>query len=71
MKPVLLLCAAITVQPLIAAVHASLSGLKGGDFVQIDYRWRNVDVPPTATGKKESMVLTCVTMVRSGSSFSE
>ena len=49
MKSVILLCAAITVQPLIAAVHESLSDLKAGDFIQIEYCWRNVDVPPTAT----------------------
>ena len=35
MKSVILLWAAITVQPLIATVHESLSGLKAGDFIQI------------------------------------
>ena len=49
MKSVLLLSAAIAFQSLTAAKLESISSLKPGDFVQVEYRWRNVDVPPTSS----------------------
>lgn len=49
MKAVLLLSAAIAFQSLTAAKLESISSLKPGDFVQVEYRWRNVDVPPTSS----------------------
>lgn len=33
----------------LSAEKHTLSGLKPGDFVQVNCRWRNVDVPPTAS----------------------
>ena len=49
MKTAFLLCAATASLSLASAEKESLAGLKPGDFVQVNYRWRNVDVPPTAT----------------------
>ena len=44
-----LFAAAAVSQMLLAADKATIRDLKPGDFVRVECKWRNVDVPPTAS----------------------